>query len=404
MKQSHKPVSGLLNHGTHRCSALLILALSVVAVGCSRPADLSSLPAQSQIDARRPPSGSTATGTAFAVYDYGSTNAVYVYPPNSQKPSMKITKGLGSGTFEDALDSQDNLYVFSWASSNQCQVTMYSPPKYKLVRSIRPSGECGDSFVLEADTNLLFFKGASSDSCDASGVEDYSNGGKLLRTFSGFGTPVVATADTAGNVYVLGVTLAVRSGYCYQTKPRVYVYEPGATTPTYVITKGLKNYPFVQMATDSANYLYVASQVPNPKKGQSPAWGSIVAYAAGTAAPAYTIKKAPLEGGFDNYSQEMTTYDGQLYVVGSIKGEQQTDVYQEHSPKLAYAIKRASGAPVPVNLAVDHTGKLYVDYGGGGAGCSTNGPSLEEFAPGQKTPEYTICSFNTSAFFFAVAW
>jgi hypothetical protein len=57
--------------------------------------------------------------------------------------------------------------------------------------------------------------------------------------------------------------------------------------------------------------------------------------------------------------------------------------------------------------AFDHTGKLYAEAPGYPvSNCSTGGPySLVEFGPGQKTPEYIICSFSVVlGGMFAVAW
>lgn len=166
-------------------------------------------------------------------------------------------------------------------------MTMYSPPDYHLVRSITPAG-CGGDFWLEPNGNLLFVVGGIG--CGATAVEEYSNSGKLLLTISGFGTtPINVTTDAGGNAYVLGVSEKEISGYCYQSKPRVYVYASGSSEPKYVIDKGLSNRSFVQMTVDSTGYLYVEFEVPNPIKGDSPGWNAIVAYAPSATTPAYTI-------------------------------------------------------------------------------------------------------------------
>lgn len=275
-------------------------------------------------------------------------------------------------------------------------MTMYSPPDYHLVRSITPAG-CGGDFWLEPNGNLLFVVGGIG--CGATAVEEYSNSGKLLLTISGFGTtPINVTTDAGGNAYVLGVSEKEISGYCYQSKPRVYVYASGSSEPKYVIDKGLSNRSFVQMTVDSTGYLYVEFEVPNPIKGDSPGWNAIVAYAPSATTPAYTIPVAPLSSDWNSYGQNMETFNGQLYVGGTESrkegGGVQIDVYQEHSNKKAYVIKGPSIPGAPSALGFDHIGTLY----------SLEQPYLTLFAPGQNTPEDTItlgpCCGNL---FFAVA-
>jgi sugar lactone lactonase YvrE len=214
-----------------------------------------------------------------------SANAVQIYSANgsNQSPIGSITNGI-SGPEGDFVDKNGNLYV---ANVTNYTVSVYPPGSY--MAALRYTG-------LEYPTNVTAGKNGVVFIPDLSGnkVVEYRKGSTRSKLTIPVPDPQGVVLDNQRNLYVsyndaqgghvneyapgsttgtnLGLPIAFAGGDALdgagnllvadQGTGAVYVFPPGATTPSRTITEGLQD-PFRLALDKSFKHLYVADPEAN---------------------------------------------------------------------------------------------------------------------------------------------
>lgn len=281
--------------------------------------------------------------------------AVYEYAAGGTSITRTITQGViwPAGI---SVDAAGYLYVSSCVRCvdpfSDNTVTIYAPKGTSPLGTIRTSyhqpGEIdfdarGDAYV-DVDRDVHVYAKHSA---------------KRLRTLSGAAGTM--RFDAAGNLY------AAQQKYD-GTGGRVSIFAPGATKPSYAITKGI--YSPGALTIDTAdNDLYVANSSHN----------DIAVYSPGRREPSRTI---PVATGLEDPQAIAFDRDDNLYAANTY--ESTVTVYAPGSSKVMRTIVK--GVVNPSALTFDSSGNLYVANVFGNEGGSEIGGSISVYAPGISTP------------------
>lgn len=293
------------------------------------------------------------TGDLFVANFRG--RAVLEYAPDSTSIARTITKGV-IWPSSVAVDAAGYLYV---SSCVRCRypfadntVTIYAPhalvPRETIRTGYHQPGEIdfdpkGDAYVnVDGDVNVYAPHSAKP----------------LRKLFGGAGT---LRFDSAGSLY------SAQRKY-NGTGGRVLVYAPGASRPSYAITKGI--YSPGALALDEADSeMYVANSSHN----------DVAVYALGRREPSRSITVA---SGLEDPQAIAFDRAGNLYAANTY--ESTVTVFAPGSNKVLRTIVR--GVQNPAALAFDRSGNLYVANVEGNEGGSELGGSISIYAPGAAAP------------------
>lgn len=159
-----------------------------------------------------------------------------------------------------AFDQAGNIYVANYLGSDG-SVSVYSPKKNKLLRTITDGTDGAISLAFDSDEHL--FVGNSYHS-GASSVTEYAKGGsKPIRTIvASLNYPVALACDASRNLFVAN-----------ENTNTVTVYAPGSTALSRAITSGI-NVP-VSLAFGPSGYLNVANAIGNSVTEYPPGSGKV---------------------------------------------------------------------------------------------------------------------------------
>ncbi|MGA8575325.1 MAG: SMP-30/gluconolactonase/LRE family protein [Candidatus Cybelea sp.] len=286
-------------------------------------------------------------------------NAVYEYAPGSKTIGRTIAQGV-IAALAIAVDDSGYLYVSNCVRCvdpfHYDTITIYAPKSAKPLRTIRTGYHLPGDIAFDANGN------AYVDVAPAINVYE-KHGTRHLRTLSGAAGRL--EFDAAGNLYSAQRKYDNSGG-------QVFVFPPGATTPSYTITKGIYNPGGIAIdATD--NDLYVANSSHN----------DIAVYPAGRLEPSRTITVAT---GLENPQALALDGDGNLYAANTY--ESTVTVYAPGSSDVLRTIVK--GIASPSALAFDQTGNLYVANVYGNEGGSEVGGTITVYGPGESKPFLSI--------------
>ena len=192
---------------------LAVTCTLVLASACSGPPANSGFPTNASAlppAARGSHSGSLPSQLLFVPTEQGSINVYPLQDPNSSGPITQIT-GLTGGQQHMVVDANNDLFVVNnGASAGDDFVSEYAPP-YTSPPAILNTVWMGE----------IFF-------------------------------PIGVAVDADGTVYVSDC-----GGYCLET-PAVFVYPPGATSPSKALTSS-KFSSLAGLAIDPHGDLYVVN-------------------------------------------------------------------------------------------------------------------------------------------------
>jgi sugar lactone lactonase YvrE len=285
-------------------------------------------------------------------------NRVYEYASGTTRIARTITQGVVAVNAL-AVDSSGYLYVSNCQTcrylTRRGTVTVYRPNSETPVLTIRTGHGGAGPIAFDPSDNAYVDVGSD--------VNVYArHTAHRLRKI--IGAAGLLYFDGSGNLYAAQHRFINSGG-------RVLVYPPGATTPLYVITKGI--YDPEALTADTSGNLYVAN----------PAHNDVAVYSAGSSKPSRTITVAT--GLEDPESIALDDADN-LYVANTY--ESTVTVYPPGSAKVQRTI--TSGIVSPSNLTFDGAGNLYVGNFYGNGGGSITSAFITVYAPGKSDPKLKI--------------
>jgi sugar lactone lactonase YvrE len=305
-------------------------------------------------------------------------NNVTAYAPG--KTSILRTLSVGEPQVL-ALDHSGNLYV---ASDSKNSISVYSPGGLSLLRTITKGVSVADALVFDNEDNL--YVANCTKQCDSKKkhgtVTVYKAGtATLTRTITdGVDRPEALAFDSTGNLYVCNAPVGTEGGPA--PAGSVTVYASGKGTPLRTITSGVVG-PSA-LAIDKSNELYVANT----------AGANVTVYAAGKTSVLRMFGKfssnefVPVRLAFNG--------SGNLYVVDD-GGNGSVDVFAPKGTSPVQVITQ--GLNAPSSIAFDKQGKLYVSSWP----FSSTGSTVTAYAPGKTSVLQTITAGITSPVAIAVA-
>ncbi|MBV8432848.1 MAG: hypothetical protein JO029_01055 [Candidatus Eremiobacteraeota bacterium] len=308
------------------------LCLSSLLTGCSTSGE-GAVPQAATKSAAIAPFGNKG-GYLYALNQDGGQSgkgSVTVYAPGGSTPVRTITAGIDDPVAL-ALDPTGNVYVANIGGSGNGSITVYRPRSTSVWHTIR-SG-------LHFPPNALAF--------DPAGDLYVADIGYFIVYGPGRVTPKQVVRLNYPHGYGAN-SIAVRNGYVYAVGTEqncelpggcVAVFKAGASSPAYVITKGIDinngvDYP-QEVALDAKGDLYIANFSAD----------TVTEYARGEKSPKRTIANAGLG------APGVLAFDrsGNLYVGGN--------AIAEYAPNDGTPIRTIEGE-APWAFAIDATGDLY---------------------------------------------
>lgn len=265
-----------------------------------------------------------------------------------------------------------HLYVLDRGTT---AVTVYAPPKQKVVRTISKGLTSPWQLAFDGSGNL-YVANIGNFSDGPYDVTVYAPGSKsVLRTISdGVSSPSALAFDGSGNLYVSNLKLSSGGN-------DVTVYAPGTKSVLETISDGVSN-PWA-LAFDGSGNLYVA----NDGEGSKPV-SSVTVYGSSLSLLRTIFKgvSSPRALAVDRSGNLYVSNCGECYSGG--KGN--VTVYAPGSKKALRTITQ--GLDNPFGMAFDGSGNLYVaNFGCPSASCSPSVPStVTVYAPGSKSVLRTI--------------
>ncbi len=330
-----------------------------------------------------PSPASHFAGAAANLYvlDRGTT-AVTVYAPPKQKVVRTISKGLTS-PWQQAFDGSGNLYVANIGnfSSGPYNVTVYAHGSKSVLRTISDGVSQPSALAFDGSGNLYVSNLKSSGG--GNDVTVYAPGTKsVLETISdGVSNPWALVFDGSGNLYV------ANNGQGSKPVSSVTVYSGGSLSLLRTIFKGVSSPK--ALAVDGSGNIYVS----NCGECYSGGKGNVTVYAPGSKKVLRTITQ-----GLDNPFGIAFDGSGNLYVANfgcpssscTPSVPSTVTVYAPGSKSVLRTISK--GVIYPAALTFDGSGNLYVGNDGcGSSSCSPSIPStVSIYAPGSTSVLHTI--------------
>jgi hypothetical protein len=200
----------------------------------------------------------------------------------------------------ETFDAANNLYVLNAVNSSSSSTGSVAVfPKASTTPSAIVTHHLSNprAIAVDASGTLYVANSASSSSSTASSISIF---GKKSLHFAGsiaqgLGNPFALGLDASGNLYVLdsNAPASSASGSTSSSSPAVVVYAPGTRTPSMKITDGITN-P-TAMLVDAYGNVIVANAPSSSSSGGSgsgsgsSAPASVVVYAAGSTTPTYEL-------------------------------------------------------------------------------------------------------------------
>jgi sugar lactone lactonase YvrE len=286
-------------------------------------------------------------------------DAVYEFAPGSKTLGRTIAQGV-AGALGLAVDPSGYLYVSNCVRCvdpfHYNTITIYAPKSTKPLRTIRTGYHLPGNIAFDATGNAYV-------NVDLSINVYEKHGTRRLRTLSG--AAGMLDFDASGNLFSAQRKYDNGGG-------RVFVFPPGATTPSYAITKGIYN-PGAITIDANDNALYVANSSHN----------DVAVYPAGRLEPSRTIGVAT---GLEDPQALALDANGNLYAANTY--ESTVTVYAPGGSDVLRTITK--GIASPSALAFDRAGNLYVANVYGNEGGSEVGGAITVYAPGESKPFLSI--------------
>ena len=340
----------------------ILLALSSLLWGCSHAPAASALPG---VTAGGNPAPASKTDRPFA-YVAQTCVTTSCPAPNGLVQVLggaAITGGIENPTTL-ALDGSGNLYVGNATSSNEGNITVYSPTGGDPLRTLTGVVGVPKGLVANPAGRLFAIAQYKAGCCQFEGTGGIYGTGRTkprqaIKGLSGFAhSPVL---DKSGNVYV--GNFVVFPGW-------VTVYGRGKFRPSRVIDKGI-GLP-IQLALTPDGDLVVLN-------GLFSGGYDVTVYAPGQSTPSLTIT-----AGLQASTGVAVDPDGNIYVANGRDKRKRgfIGVYQSGQTTLSRSIY--AGITYPSAIAFDGSGRLYV------ANVPNNKPdNVAVYAPGGSRPVHT---------------